>query len=140
MIHKVKSLYDNGNGLGKKAIARQLSLSVNTVRKYLAMDETTISAYLSNKARHKQLDDYRGHIVHLLTTFPQLNAVKVQRKLQEKHPELMLSSRSIRRYVKMLRETVASKQIRYYQPVLDHVPGEQCQGKRQRISIYQFTQ
>ena len=120
MIHKIKTLYDDGNGLGKKTIARQLSLSVNTVCKYLAMDEAAISAYLANKERHKQLDDYRDYIVHLLTTFPQLSAVKVQRKLQEKHPELRLSSRSIRRYVKKLRETVASKQIRYYQPVLDH--------------------
>jgi len=26
MIHKIKSLYDNGNGLGKKAIARELGM------------------------------------------------------------------------------------------------------------------
>ena len=30
MIHKIKSLYDNGNGLGKKAIARELNISKNT--------------------------------------------------------------------------------------------------------------
>jgi transposase len=127
MIHKIKSLYDDGNGLGKKAIARQLGISVNTVRKYLAMDEEAISAYLSNRSRHKQLDDYRDYIIHLLETFPQLSAVKVQRKLKEKYPELEVSSRSIRRYVNKLRETVACQSKRYYQPVLDRVPGEQCQ-------------
>ena len=127
MIHQVKSLYDNGAGLGKKAIARQLRISVNTVRKYLAMDEAAISAYLADTQHHKQLDDYRDYVIHLLKTFPQLSAVKVQRKLQQRHPQLVLSSRTIRRYVKMLRETVAGKPMRYYQPVLDHVPGEQCQ-------------
>ena len=44
-----------------------------------------------------------------------------------KYSELGLSSRTIRRYVKQLKETVAGKQVRQYQPVLDHVPGEQCQ-------------
>ncbi|MGY6274976.1 hypothetical protein [Methylomonas sp. MgM2] len=44
MIHKIKSLYDAGNGLGKKAIARELKISINTVRKYLAMDEVTCTA------------------------------------------------------------------------------------------------
>ena len=43
MIHKIKSLYDDGNGLGKKAIARELGISINTVRKYLAMEEEAIS-------------------------------------------------------------------------------------------------
>jgi transposase len=127
MIHKVISLYDNGDGLGKKTIARQLKISVNTVRKYLDMDEETINIYLTNKNRTKNLDAYRVFIVHLLETFPQLSAVKVQRKLQEKYPELTQSSRTIRRYVNQLRKTISSKQIRYYQPVLDHVPGEQCQ-------------
>ncbi len=127
MIHKIKSLYDDGNGLGKKAIARELNISVNTVRKYLAMDEASISRYLDNPSRHKQLDAYRDYIIHLLETFPQLSAVKVQRKLQAKYPELSLSSRTVRRYVQQLKASVASKQVRYYQPVLDHVPGEQCQ-------------
>lgn len=84
MIHKIKSLYDDGNGLSKKAIARELNISVNTVRKYLAMDEASISRYLDNPSRHKQLDAYREYIVHLLESFPQLSAVKVQRKLQAK--------------------------------------------------------
>ncbi len=127
MIHKIKSLYDGGKGLSKKAIARELNISINTVRKYLAMDEDTISVYLSATDRRKNLDEYRDYIVHLLETFPKLSAVKVQRKLQEKQPDLELSSRTIRRYVKQLKQTVAGKQVRTYEPILDHVPGEQCQ-------------
>ncbi|MDX8408254.1 MAG: IS21 family transposase, partial [Mariprofundaceae bacterium] len=102
-------------------------ISINTVRKYLGMEEEAISVYLSNTGRQKKLDDYRDYIVHLLETFPLLSAVKIQRKLQNKYSELGLSSRTIRRYVKQLKETVAGKQLRQYQPILDHVPGEQCQ-------------
>jgi len=127
MIHKIKALYNDGKGLGKKAIARELGISRNTVRKYLAIDEATVSAYLSETDRQKKLDEHRDYIVHLLETFPKLSAVKVQRKLQEKCPDLALSPRSVRRYVKQLRETVAGKPERYYQPILEHVPGEQCQ-------------
>ena len=127
MIHKIKSLYDQGNGLGKKAIARELNISINTVRKYLEMDEESISTYLTETDRYKKLDDHRDYIVHLLENFPLLSAVKIQRKLQRKYPDLALSSRTIRRYVKQLKQTVAGKQVRLYQPILDHVPGEQCQ-------------
>ncbi|VAX07523.1 hypothetical protein MNBD_GAMMA25-390 [hydrothermal vent metagenome] len=62
--------------------------------------------------RQKKLDDYRDYIVYLLETFPLLSAVKVQRKLQIQHPDLVLSPRTIRRYVKQLKETVVSKQMR----------------------------
>lgn len=127
MIHKIKSLYDQGNGLSKKAIARELNISINTVRKYLIMDEATITAAQNSPERHKKLDTHRDYIIHLLVTFPRLSAVKVQRKLQDKFPELTLSSRTIRRYVQHLKETVVAKPERVYQPILDHVPGEQCQ-------------
>ncbi|MRJ41319.1 MULTISPECIES: helix-turn-helix domain-containing protein, partial [unclassified Idiomarina] len=38
MIHKIKSMYDNGQGLSIRAISRELNISRNTVKKYLAMD------------------------------------------------------------------------------------------------------
>ena len=39
MIHKIKSLYDEGKGLSIRAIARELGISRNTVKKYLRQDE-----------------------------------------------------------------------------------------------------
>lgn len=127
MIHKIKSLYDEGRGLSIKAIAKHLDISKNTVKKYLTMDEASISAYLDDPKRRKVLDDYRDFIIHQLQRFPDLSAVKVQRRLQERCPHLEVSSRSIRRYVNKLKETISTGQQRYYQPVIDMVPGEQCQ-------------
>lgn len=127
MIHKIKAMYDDGRGSSIREIARALQMSRNTVRKYLALDEASIEAELSDRSRHKSLDEHRAYIVHLLETFPKLSAVKVKRKLEEKVGPLAMSSRSLRRYISTLREEVVQAQPRYYEPVLDQVPGVQCQ-------------
>lgn len=127
MIHKIKALHDNGKGLSIRAISQELGLSRNTVRKYLRMDETSIACQLEDPSRIKRLDDHRDYLVHLLMKFPKLSAVKIARKLQEKVGDLPASDRTIRRYVRTLKEEVASAQVRYYEPILDDVPGIQCQ-------------
>jgi len=97
MIHKIKALYDNGEGLSKRAIARKLGLFRNTVKKYLEMGEAEIANQQADRSRAKKLDAHREYIVHLLQEFPGLSAVKVLRKLKEKHPSLGISDRSARR-------------------------------------------
>lgn len=127
MIHKIKGLYDRGEGLSIRAISRELSLSRNTVRKYLQLEEKQISAYKDDGSRRKHLDAHRDFLIHQLKSFPKLSAVKLARRLQERGGELAVSSRSIRRYVQALKEQVATGQLRYYEPVPQSVPGIQCQ-------------
>ena len=127
MIHKIKALYDNGRGSSIRSITKELGISRNTVRKYLRMDEAAIARQQEEKSRHKILDDYQDYIIHLLQTYPRLSAVKVLRKLEEKVGDLEISERSVRRYLKSLKETMGVKQRRYYEPVLDMIPGVQCQ-------------
>jgi len=91
------------------------------------MTQEEIQAKQENRERHKRLDDHREYIRHLLERFPGLSAVKIHRKLKEKYPELSISERSVRRYVGQLKKIVSIKQERYYEPVLDMVPGVQCQ-------------
>lgn len=127
MIHKIKALHDNGQGMSIRAISQELSLSRNTVRKYLRLDESAIAEAQSDRRREKRLDAHRDYIAHLLRVFPKLSSVKVTRKLRDKVGELDVSERSLRRYVQQIKQTVASRQRRYYEPVLDMVPGVQCQ-------------
>lgn len=127
MIHRIKALYDEGRGSSIRSIAKELKLSVNTVRKYLKMDVTAIETQQSQRARAKSLDAHREYIVHLLKTFAGLSAVKVKRKLEEAVGPLEVSSRSMRRYIGSLRKEVTEARPRYYEPVLDAVPGVQCQ-------------
>ncbi|XOZ32981.1 IS21 family transposase [Halomonadaceae bacterium KBTZ08] len=127
MIHKIKALHDNGQGLSIRAISQELGVSRNTVRKYLRMDESAIGHQLDDPARTKRLDDYRDYLVYLLGEFPKLSAVKIARKLRAKVGELPVSDRSIRRYVHTLKDEVAVAQLRYYEPIVDDVAGVQCQ-------------
>lgn len=127
MIHKMKVLYDNGKGSSIRSIANELDVTRNTVRKYLRLDEAAITDMQEKRERHKKLDDYRDYIIHLLKTYPRLSAVKVLRKLKEKVGGIELSDRTVRRYIRSLKKTVAFKQKRYYEPVLDMIPGVQCQ-------------
>jgi hypothetical protein len=102
VIHKIKALHDNGQGLSIRAISQALKLSRNTVRKYLRMEEVEISARLEECSRTKLLDRHRGYIGYLLETYPKLSAVKVARKLRQKVGELPVSERSLRRYVRAM--------------------------------------
>ena len=127
VIHKIKSLYDNGNGLTERKIAKELGLSRNTVSKYLHMPESEMARQLDELARTKKLDAYRTYIIQQLQTYPNLSAVKVMRKLKAKIDSLTVSDRSMRRYIQALKNEISFKQPRYYEPVVDMVPGVQCQ-------------
>ncbi|WP_114418944.1 IS21 family transposase [Marinospirillum perlucidum] len=127
MIHKIKALHDNGQGLSVRAISKQLSISRNTVRKYLRLSEEAIQGQQSDPSRSKKLDDYRSYLVYLLGEFPKLSAVKVARKLKTKYGSIPASDRSLRRYIQQLRQEVAVAQVRYFEPIIDDVAGVQCQ-------------
>lgn len=99
MIHKIKGLYDQGNGMSIRAISQELSIARNTVRKYLQMEESQISICQDDRSRYKRLDVHREFLIHQLKRYPKLSAVKLARRLQERLGELDVSSRSIRRYV-----------------------------------------
>ncbi len=127
MIHKIKALHDNGNGYSRREIARELSIARNTVKKYLAMNEEEINEMLNNQERQKQLDRYREYIVHLLQRYPKLKAVKIKRKIETLAGREMASERTFRRYASNLKKRIPVKQARYYEPVIDMLPGVQCQ-------------
>jgi len=119
-------MHDDGGGSSVRAIAQELKISRNTVRKYLGVSAEEIAGYQERKGREKRLDVHRTYIVHLLETYPRLNAVKVLRKLEQAHGRLSVSGRTVRRYIASLRETERVKPPRHYEPVLDMVAGGQC--------------
>jgi transposase len=127
VIHQIKALYNEGNGLSARQIAKQLGISRHTVSKYLKLTAAEITDMQDATERGSKLDTYREYIIHLLQSYPGLSAVKVLRKLKAKEASLAVSDRSVRRYIQALKQAISVKQKRYYEPVLDMVPGEQCQ-------------
>jgi len=127
MIHKIKAMHDRGDGLSIKAISQSLGVSRNTVRKYLRMDEKAIQKALQSPERYKALDQYRDYLIDLLRNHAGLKTPKIHRKLKAKMPDLNISERSLRRYLERLKPIVGAAQPRYYEPVIDDVPGVQCQ-------------
>jgi transposase len=128
MIHKIKAMYDEGNGHSVRQIAKELSISRNTVSKYLKMQEEQINEQVNNPKREKTLDNYKDYIISLLQKYPKLSSVKIKRKLQTKGLDGgSISERTFRRYVNQLKTYITVKQERYYEPVIDMTPGVQCQ-------------
>ena len=127
MIHKIKALYDNGLGLSIRQIAKELNVSRNTVSKYINLDTIQIASRLENTERTKQLDEYNIYIKHQLKHASGLSAAKLKIRLENKFGPLNLSDRTLRRYVAKIKRTIKVAQPRYYEPVLDMVPGAQCQ-------------
>lgn len=127
MIHKIKAMHDAGDGASIKEISRSFKISRNTVRKYLRMDEQSIQEALQSPERYKILDTYRNYLIGLLRRHAGLKTPKVYRKLKAKVPDLDISERTLRRYLERLKPVVAAVQPRYYEPVIDEVPGVQCQ-------------
>jgi hypothetical protein len=62
------------SNLSIRKIAKQLSISRNTVSKYLNMPETEMTEVLSDTDRTKKLDEYRSYIIQLLQSYPDLSA------------------------------------------------------------------
>lgn len=138
MIHKIKGLYDNGSGLSIRAISKELEISRNTVRKYIAMDEATISAKLAAKSRTKWLDQHCDYLINQLNLYPELSAAKLMRRLRDKVGQVPVSERTMRRYIERLKGKVTLAQQRYYEPIVDSVAGVQCQvdlGEQREVFI-----
>ena len=113
MIHQIKALHNKGTGLSIRAISRELNISRNTVKKYLQMDEPSISTMQADTSRYKWLDNYRDYLISQLKEYPKLSAVKLMRRLKDKVGTLLVSERSVRRYVQALKQQVAVGQFRY---------------------------
>jgi len=54
VIHQIKALYNQGQGLSIRKIADQLEISRNTVSKYLKLDETEIAALQQRGTKRKK--------------------------------------------------------------------------------------
>lgn len=125
VYHKIKALRPH---YSIRDCARILDISINTVQKYQEMSLEEASAYLSSQNRKSQFDEARDYILEQLEEFPRISATKLLRKVKELYPSISAKERAFRKYLSPLRKQIPDEgHIRYYEPVLDMVPGHQVQ-------------
>lgn len=131
VVHKIRSLYDDGYGLSIRAISQELGVSRNTVRKYLRMSDSDILLAQRNDRGNPgrdRLEFLRPYIQHMLDQFPNLQAARLAKKVMTKFPSLDISERVLRRYIRSLKESdKLGRRASVGEPVMDMVPGVQCQ-------------
>lgn len=122
-------------GRSKAATARQLSLARGTVRKFWPMSERAYHEFSRQASRRRQrFDVYRDEIIEIL----EANAADSQKVyvssihdvLEERHGAVAGSGRTLRSYIRMLRETGAvspEPATRVRRPQEEVAPGKQCQ-------------
>lgn len=139
-------------GYKKLRAAKRLDVDVKTVRKYWDMSQEEYMAYVQEtKERSRIMDPYRSFILQLLRDYPDLTGGCIYDKLREKNNEFKPSYRSVRLYVKQLREAegiVIPRKIRQYEEVSETPIGYQAQvdmgqytmtdiyGKRIKVYIF----
>jgi len=105
-----------------KAVARELGLSKNTVRKYV---RSLRAPHHSGAERACQLDAYEYHIDDLIRRSPRITAVRVGTQLRAfVNPDLQIGERALRAYVAKRRRAIHAREA--FVRAL-YVPGDQMQ-------------
>ena len=115
-------------GLKISQIARALSLSRNTVYRYLEMDPEALD---QERERRKKLDVYTDEIVSWLKKYPDLSAAQIEDWLEEKNGKKVEACEStVRNFVRELRKKHNIPKIMYqrdYQASEELPMGQQAQ-------------
>lgn len=130
-------------GLSKRAIAKRLGISRDTVSKYWEGELTNLKPPSYNKRSHL-LDPYRDYITQRLEKYPELSAKRIFTEIKSKGYQG--SDRTVRRYLQDHRP----RQHRELKP-FETLPGEQAQvdwghfgsivinGARYKLYAFVFT-
>lgn len=87
MWYKIRELYLKG--FNKSQIAFQLGLHRSTVRRYLKMDEDTLTAKLQHRRRYPRiLDKYESYVCDVLSRYRFLSASQIHDWMKEQYPDL----------------------------------------------------
>lgn len=115
-----------------KEISEETKLDPKTVRKYLGMNPEEFENYLeSSKTRSKILDIYKDEILDIFrkNTKRKIYTSSIYDYLIEKYGHIEASERSLRNYIKYLKETgeIKKEVKRIYEPTDETAPGYQMQ-------------
>lgn len=106
------------DGVPKREVARRMNLDRKTVDR--AIREAREPSGRRCPPRPRRLDAFRVEIEGWLAAEPRLTAKRVGALLRERHPELSIRERAVRRYVARLRGVLAPREAFVHRT---HLPG-----------------
>jgi len=125
-IQKLKRL-----GYKKNRASKKLGIDAKTVRKYWDMSQDEYLAYLLEcKERSKIMDPYKDSVLESLKKYPDITSSIIDDRLREEYKDFAPSYRTVRLYVKTLREKEglpSSEDIRQMEEVPELPMGQQAQ-------------
>ena len=103
MWYKIRELYSKG--FNKSQIAFQLGLHRSTVRRYLKMDEDTLTAKLQHRRRYPRiLDKYESYVCDVLSRYRFLSASQIHDWMKEQYPDLpVVCGKTVYNFVETVR-------------------------------------
>ena len=103
MWYKIRELYSKG--FNKSQIAFQLGLHRSTVRRYLKMDEDTLTAKLQHRRRYPRiLDKYERYVCDVLSRYRFLSASQIHDWMKEQYPDLpVVCGKTVYNFVETVR-------------------------------------
>jgi transposase len=128
MYNKVQALLSEGKS--QRHISRELGINRRTVKKLSLIVFPEASEYFNRGVkRTSKFDIAHDFIESKLRNYNGIRASNLYHQVQEKYPEIGLSERAFRDYVRKLRSDISDvvKKQRYFEPVTDWLAGKHMQ-------------
>jgi len=125
VYHAIQVLRSQGYSF--RVIAGMLRISPTTVQRYAKLEIGQAQKKLIRVIRVSRLDPYRLFFLERISRYPKLRASKMYRQFRKNHPEVMISERTFRDYIRKLKQVCNFPSRRTFAPV-DHKAGKQLQA------------
>jgi len=140
VYHAIHVLRSQNNSIRK--IADLLGISKTTVLEYLKLNCSEASSKLLTVQRTSILAPFEKLYREHLERYPKYRASRLYRDFIKDHPEIKISDRTFRSFIRKIKDDIDFKEVRYFTPV-EYLPGVQIQVdpgelKVQSISGDQF--
>ncbi len=124
MYHAIHVLRTQKNSIRK--IADLLGISKTTVVEYLKLNCAEASTKLLAVQRTSKLGPFEEQYRKHLERYPKSRASRLYRDFVKEAPDVNISDRTFRSFIRKIKDDLDCKDVRYFKPV-DYLPGVQIQ-------------
>jgi len=124
MYHTVEILRRKEKSI--REIAKLLSISKTTVQKYIKLNHQEAMEKFSSPIRKSVLSPFENDYIKIIENNPKLRASKLYQKFKKSHPDIQISDRMFRTFIRKIKQNTQPNKIRYFS-VVDYKPGIQMQ-------------